>query len=84
MKDVTAVILVLGVYTGVLYAEYHLAMWLGFGLLLIAGCGLILIGLALFQAPQECDHPDVVYVRQTSPRPTGLLRHRFKTIRVRL
>jgi hypothetical protein len=64
MKRVAAVVLLVAVFAGVLFLEYEMAMWLGLGFLLVAGCGLTVIGVALYRAPQGCESRGALYIRQ--------------------
>jgi hypothetical protein len=85
MKRVAAVVLLVAVSASVIYVEYEMTMWLGPGLLLIAGFGLTVIGVALYRAPQECDSRGAFYIRRSPRLATHIPHHRFsQLIRVRL
>jgi hypothetical protein len=85
MKSVAAMILLVVVSADVLCVEYAMAMRLGLGLLLITTCGLAVIGVELYRAPQGFEGPGAFYIRQSTPRATRIPHHRFsQVIRVRL
>jgi len=85
MKSVAAVVLLVVVSADVLCVEYAMALWLGLGSLLITACGLAVVGLELYRAPQGFEAPGAFYIRQSTPRATRVPHPRFsQLIRVRL
>jgi hypothetical protein len=85
MKSVSAVVVFVVVSADVLCAEYAMALRLGLGLLLTTACGLAVVGVELYRAPQGFEGPDAFYIRQSARRATRIPHHRFsQLIRVRL
>jgi len=85
MKSVAAVGLLVVVSADVLCVEYAMALRLGLGLLLITVCGLAVVGVELYRAPQGFEGPDAFYIRQSTRSPRRVPHHRFsQLIRVRL
>ena len=78
-------VLLVAVSVGLLGVEYELMMWLGLKLLLIAGCGLTTIAVALSRAPQGCDAHDALHICRSPRRPLRVFQPRFsQIIRARL
>jgi hypothetical protein len=85
MKSVAAVFLLVVVSTDVLCVEYAMAMRLGLGLLLITACGLAVIGVELYRAPQGFEGSSALCICQSTRRATRIPHHRLsQVIRVRL
>jgi len=85
MKSAAARILLVAVSAGVLSIEYEMAKWLGLGLLLIAGSGLTIVGVALYRAPQGSDNRGAFYIQRNRGRARHIPYRRFsQLIRVRL
>lgn len=85
MQRVAAAVFFVALIAVVICVEYEIAMWLGFGLLLMAGGGLTVIAVALACAPLGYDSQRAFYVCRRPRRATHIPRYRFShLIRARL
>jgi len=85
MSRLASAVLFFAAVAFVLCVEYEMATWLGIGLLLVAMCGLAVVGLALACAPLGCDNQSGFYVCRRPRVATHIPYHRFsQSVRVRL
>jgi hypothetical protein len=85
MKRLAAVVLLVVITGVVLCVEYEMAVWLGVRLLLIAGCGVAFIAVALSRAPVASDNRGVFCICRSARPVTQFPQHRFSQLaRVRL